>query len=195
MFMRRFTTFAAGAALLMAILPGLASAHGNNAEAREHDRVRSGTVTAVSTSGFTLKARDGTVFTVNVTSDTKLTLVGTGAIKLSDITVNANALVTGKVDGTAITAKVVVVTPANTHPATAKGTVTAVAGTSFSLQTNNHGVISNVTVNTDANTKIQKSSSTSTATMADVTVGAVVKVRGLWDEILNVLNAIKIRIK
>ncbi len=84
-------------------------------------------------------------------------------------------------------------TPANTHPASGRGTVTAVSGNNFTLQLNNHGIISSATVNTNASTTIITKNGTATTTAA-ITVGSKVKVKGFWDEISNILKAIKVKI-
>lgn len=167
---------------------------GNRGEAR----ARLGVVTAVNVSGntLTMRSKDGTIFTVN-TADANIKSALNNAITLSGILVGDKVIVRGTISSTnsnVISASSVVDIPQNTHPARAKGTVTAVSGNSLTVQTNHDGVISNVTVNTNANTQITKSGGTA-GTMADITAGAMVKVKGLWDELLNVLNAIKIRIK
>lgn len=158
------------------------------------DEVRlMGTVTATSTTGFTLKTEDGSVFTVN-TGSAKLTQAFSGAITLADIMVNEKAEVSGSLNGSVISAERVVLTPANTHKAVGKGTVTAVGTNSFTVQANNHGIPSSFTVNTNASTTVTAANGT-TSTLASIVVGTKVVVQGLWNEILNVLNAIRIHIR
>src|SRR5262245_42758198 len=191
-------------ALLALMLPGVALAHddgeGNhggpgfgwfngfrNIKADEHRKNgHGGTVTAVSSNSFTMKLRDNSTVTVNISTDTKIMMIlSKQLLQLADIHVNDRVFVKGDMNGTQIDANKVFVIPANTHPARIpKGTVTAVSGNTVTVQTNNHGVISSVTVNTDANTTVKKADG-SAGTMADVTVGSSVKVKGLWDEILN----------
>lgn len=152
-----------------------------------------GSVTAVGTSSFDLKAKNGTTFTVNVASAKLLSVFG-NTIALSDIKVGDNASVKGTVDGSQVSAVAVVITPANTHRAKASGTVTAASGNTITIQSQHDGVIFPVTVKTNASTTVVSGSST-ISTLASITVGAKVTVKGLWDELLNVLNAIKISIR
>ena len=160
---------------------------------QEHRHVISGKVTAATATNITVIAKNGTVYTVTVTGDTKIEKAFGVSIPFADIKVNDNVWVKGLVTNNVIAARSIFVTPVNTHPARAKGEVKAVSGNTVTVQTNNHGVVSDVTVKTDANTQVTKADGTLGAT-ADVTVGSKVKVKGLWDEVLNVLNAIKIRI-
>ncbi len=200
--------------LALSLLPGIAFAHEGNLGLKTDlgahigtafswgengmlgfmwHRSKSGSVTAKSSNGFTLTAKDGTVYTVTVDGDTKISRPFNGMIALADIAVNDSATVKGTVNGTQIAAKYVVVTPQNTHAAKARGSVTAVNGSVITIQGNDHGIPYNVTVNTNADTTV-KGTSTATSTVADIHVGSKITVKGLWDEILNVLNAIKIRI-
>lgn len=157
---------------------------------------KSGSVTAISSNGFTLLAEDGTSYTVD-TSNAKLLRLsadGKAMVALTDLKITDKVVVRGeRADDGTLNARMVYAIPANTHPASGRGTVTAVSGNNFTLQLNNHGIISNVTVDTSANTVIKQDGKAS-ASMADIQVGSKVKVRGLWDEVLNVLNAIRIKI-
>jgi hypothetical protein len=212
--MKNITKIAAVSLLALMVFPTAAFAHGNKdndshddngkhrgiikrlfhgREDKDHKMLRSGTVTAVGSSSFDMKLKDGTVVTV-LTASAKITKPFESEIKLADIKVDDKASVVGTLNGSQITATHVMITPMNTHPAKAKGTVTAVNGNTVTVQTQHQGVVSNVTVNTNANTQVTKADG-STGTAADVQVGSTVKVKGLWNEILNVLNAIKIRIK
>lgn len=160
-------------------------------------RQLSGKVATVGSTSFTMTNKDGVVFTVNVNSDTKIkNVIGTDNLTLANIVVNDNVWVSGKKDenSSTVQAKNILVTPANTHPAKARGTVTAVAGDTVTLQTNNFGVVSSVTVKTTSDTQVTTADG-SVGSTSDVTVGSKVKVRGLWDEIVNVLSAVKIRLK
>lgn len=208
--MRKLLKVAAIAAFAFTLVPASAFAHGNGKndkadqrggnwmrkfkDYRKNNRQVDGTVTAVGTSSFTMKAKDGTVYTVNVSSTTKLEKPFNVAITFADIKVNNNVHVKGAVDTNTITASVVVATPQNTHAAKGAGTVTAVSGNTVTLQTNNRGIISNVTVKTDSTTQVVKKDATA-GTTADVVVGSKIKVKGLWDELTNVLNAMHIRLK
>lgn len=154
-------------------------------------QVVSGTVSNVSSSGFSLTDNSGMVWTVNAGSASIMEAFGQ-AVSLSGVTSGSHANVQGTASGNVITANRIVVSPANTHPASGRGTVTAVSGGSFTLQLNNHGIISSATVNTNASTTVTHNGTSTTASA--ITVGTKVAVKGLWDEILNVLNAIKIKI-
>ncbi len=157
----------------------------------------SGTVSAVGSSSFDFKTGDGTTYTVQ---SADATLHGPiGVIHLSDIKVNDKVWVRGTLNDLTFSKAVVTDVPPNTHPATIRnGKVTAVNGNTLTVQMNTNGIVSNVTVNTNSQTTVTKRDSTSPkdpGTLADVTVGAMVRVRGLWDELLNDLNALTIHIK
>lgn len=209
--MNKLTKYITTGAMALSILPFMASAHGmDNENKGEKSEMKSyfgehfdrdeqnehkaftGTITAKSATGFTLKDANGTVYTVT-TANAKLSTPFLGSIVLADIKVNDKAVVKGSLTGTTIAAKSVKVMPANTHPAMTKGTITAVNGNTITVQNTHLGVVSNVTVKTDANTQVTKDGQA--ATLADATVGTTVKIKGLWDETLNVLNAIRINIK
>jgi len=212
--MRKFARFAAGVALVTLLVPSLALAHGGEGNGDGHNRGqrrglgfggklgwqthrnRAGVVNTVGTTSFSMTVKDGTVFTVDVT-DAEIKNAFGANILIGDIQVNTKAIVKGSVEGSTIDASRVLIIPPDTHPAAAKGTVTAVSGNNFTIESAHHGVEYTVNVTTDSNTQFQTGSGTTTATgtIADVQVGAKVKIRGLWDEILNVLKAIKIRIK
>lgn len=205
------TKYITTGAMALSILPFMVSAHGMDNENKEdktemksffgehfdrdeqnEHKAFTGTVTAKSTTGFTLKDANGTVYTVT-TADAKLSTPFAGSILLADIQINDKAVVKGSLTGTTIAAEFVKVMPANTHPAMTKGKITAVNGNTITVQNTHLGVVSNVTIKTVANTQITKDGQA--ATLADATVGTTVKVKGLWDETLNVLNAIRINIK
>jgi hypothetical protein len=209
--MNKFTRLAPALGLLFILVPAAALAKGDgndrdgghgirgffNLGGKIHwdfkNRFHTGTVTAVGTSSFDIKTSDGTILTVN-TGTAKLQHPFGATIQLSDIKVNDKVQVKGTTNGNQIDAAIVVDSPENTHPAKAHGTVTAVNGNSFTLQSNHQGVVFTVNVNTNSTTTF-KSSSTSTTTIANVQVGSKVTVKGLWDEILNILNAIKVHIR
>ena len=91
-----------------------------------------------------------------------------------------------------INASVVYDLSQNLKPAVAKGTVTATAANTLTVQSD----VANstpFTVNVDADTKVVTAAHTE-GTLADVTTGSTVKVVGFWDNVLNVFNAIKIKL-
>lgn len=151
-----------------------------------------GTVTAVSTNSFTLLS-DSTSYTVN-TDQAKIENVYGGNIVLGALQVNSNVHVTGTRENNnqVITAKRVLVSPPNTHPAKAVGTVTATSSASFTIKTNNSGIIGNLQVQTSSSTVYTKNGATTTS--AALTATSKVKVKGFWDEVANVFNAIKVKI-
>ncbi len=151
-----------------------------------------GKVTAINSTGFNMTAKNNKTFTVNTPSTTILTVYGT-TIGLSGIKIDDNVMVLGTQNASTINASLVVVTPANTHPAKTNGTVTAVSGSTITVQSTHDGVIYPVTINTNASTTVISGGNATTT--AAITVGSKISVKGLWDELLNVLNAIKIRIK
>jgi hypothetical protein len=149
----------------------------------------SGEVTAVSGSGFTMTSNAGVSLTVN-TGSAKLIQIPRSVIVLADIQVGDKVFVTGTKSGSTVTASVVYDKASNIHPAAAKGTVTAVSGTTLTVQGKNG---SEATVTTDSDTQITKDGEA--ATFADIAVGTKVKIFGLWDSILNIFAALKVAIK
>jgi hypothetical protein len=137
---------------------------------------KSGKVTAVSSASFTLTAEDGTVYTVN-TSGATFNTAFNGSFLQANLKAEDYVRVKGSVSGNAITAKTILVSPANTQPAKGKGTVTAVSGSTLTVQTKGNNT---VTVNTDANTSVTKTDG-STGVVSDVAVGSKVSVKGLWN--------------
>ncbi len=158
------------------------------------ERRAKGTVTAVSSNSFSFKTEDGKVFTVG-TTNAKITSQFKGIIALADVHVNDKVGVSEITAGSQITAKTVVVTPANTHPASGRGVVSAVTGSGFTLKTNNQGIVSFVIVNTQSTRAVIKQQNGAITTSASILVGSKVMVKGLWDEVLNIFNAIKINIR
>lgn len=150
-----------------------------------------GTVTALGANSFTMTGKDSIVYTVDTTGTTTYSLPFKGILVFSDIKVNDSVKVLGPVSGTIITATSIIDTPVNMKAKKASGTVTAVNGSTLTVQTKDATAL---TVNTNANTVVTKADGT-TGTMADILVGSSLKIRGLWDSVLNVFNAIKIKLK
>lgn len=149
---------------------------------------RSGKVTAVATNSFTMQASDGKIYTVDTTNATFNLPFN---VKFnSTIAVNDNVKVKGTLNGLNIVAKLVLVTPQNTQSAKAKGTVTAVNGSNLTVQTKGGNT---VTVATDSNTTVTKADG-SAGTVSNVTVGSNVSIKGLWNSLTNVFNALKIKL-
>ena len=218
--MKIYTKILASSAIMLGILPFAASAHGkdnNKGDSGRHLGIMkimenfgkdfgkkveaikahafSGSVTAVGTNSLTVTGSDSKVYTVNTTDAKIYHAFNKTPIALNDVKVGDKVTVFGSVDaaGTTVTAKWVLVVPANTHPAMTTGKVTAATGNTVTVQNTHTGVVNNVVISTDANTTVTKDGQP--ATTADVAVGSNVKVQGLWNETLNVLNAIKINIR
>ena len=161
----------------------------------ERAHLLGGTVTAVGDNTLTVKGENNIIYTVDV-EDAKLFRISAdgNSTVLADIKVGDRVMIKGDLESNnTIEAKSVHAMPANTHPAKARGTVTAVNDDKFTLQINHQGVISNVIVDTSSNTVVKKANG-ETGTTADVEVGSKVKVGGLWDELINVLAAIRIKL-
>lgn len=164
----------------------LGEGHGGFVGALSHK----GSVSAVSATGFTLQTLKKGSFVVNATTAKIIRLPNT-VIAISDIAVGDSVTVFGTTSGNNINASVVFDLKANVKPAKAKGTVTAVSGSNLTVQTKNNV---NVNVSTDANTQVTKADGQAGA-VSDVTVGSKVKLWGLWDNVLNVFSALKVKIK
>lgn len=153
-----------------------------------------GTVTAESGSGLTIKTRDGSLLTVAASGATIIEIPRT-VRALADIDVNDKVYITGSKSGSTITASVIYFMPENIKPAKAKGTVTTVSNTANGGATvtvqNKDG--QTATVNLTQDTQI-KTAGNQTGAVSDVQVGTKVKLFGLWDNVLNVFNAIKVHI-
>lgn len=152
-------------------------------------KTKTGTIATLGTNSFTMLGSDGVTYTVN-TSGATFNLPFKGTLTFSQIRVNDSAKVKGTLVGTTITAKSLVIVPANSQAAKASGTITAVSGNTVTLQTKGNNI---VTVNTSGST-VTKADGTVGAT-TDVQVGTMVKVKGLWNSLTTTFNAIKIGIK
>ncbi len=149
-----------------------------------------GVVTAVSSIGFTITSSNNATLTVN-TEAAKIIQIPRAVITLSDIAVGDKVHVTGTKVDSVVTASVVYSMPMNSKFAKEKGTVTAVTDTSITIQDKSGET---VTVKTDADTQVVDQNGQAT-TLAEINTGEKVKVFGLWDTVLNIFNAIKIRLK
>lgn len=172
-------------------------------------RAVTGNITALGSdsASFTLTTANKAVYTVQIDSNTKLQDQLGNALAFSNLLVNDKVIVKGSSQmpfapmmnntnmqtNNVITASVVTKIPQNTHPAHAAGTVTAVNGNNINLQMTPGGIVANVPVVTSANTTVVNKDG-STATLSDIQANSRIRVQGLWNEVLNVLDAIKIRI-
>lgn len=151
---------------------------------------RRGEVTAVASGSFTLSARDGKIYTVT-TANASFALPFNGTFAAADLKVGDAVKVKGTISGSTITAAEIIVVPANTVKAKAKGTVSAVNGSTLTVNTKGGNTI---TVNTSSDTEVTKADG-STGAMADVTVGSRVSIKGLWNTLMNSLTALAIKLK
>jgi hypothetical protein len=149
----------------------------------------SGTVTSISGANIVIDAKGDTDFTVDTSGATVIQLPRT-EVSASDIEVGDKVHVTGTRSGTTIDASVIYTLPQNLKPAAAKGTVNSVSDNSLTVQTK---ADAEVQVNVDGDTEIVDQNHDVVA-LADVEAGSKVKLFGFWDTVLNVFNAIKIKI-
>lgn len=89
-----------------------------------------GTVTALTQDGFSLRTRDGSIWTVNVTSSTVYHLDGAAGSR-SDVTVGAAVVV----EGTTGSGKTMTATSVTVQPARVIGQISALGSNSFTVQT------------------------------------------------------------
>lgn len=148
----------------------------------------SGEVTVVSSTGFTFTAKDGSSLTVN-TEDAKIVRLPNATLN-SGISVGDRVHVIGEKTDSNIVATAVYDFAAHLHAAVAKGSVTAVSDDSITVQTD---ADSTITVNTNGDTKVVDAEGNAT-TLAEIDTNENVKLFGFWDSILNVFNAVKIRL-
>lgn len=127
-----------------------------------------GTVTAVTSTGFTVKLRDGSSKTVTTSSSTSF-LLGTAKSSKSDVSVGARVSVEGT-DGSSFAADVVHIVPDLRI-----GKVTAVTNSSITIQGRNNTTI---TIHVDAATTYRVKGAAA-GKLSDVTVGMYVSAQGL----------------
>ena len=130
-----------------------------------------GTVSDVSSSGFKVTTRDGSVWTIAINGSTKYQF-GTGTGSLADVTNGTVALVQGtKTGDNALTALTV-----HVKADRAIGTVTAKTADSITIKQRDG---SSLTIHVDADTTYRVAGADGTTdTLADVTVGMGIGVSG-----------------
>lgn len=217
--MRLLHRFTVAAAIISMLIPAATSAHFGsevegkvnlnvNTSARAEDRhdgdhenrglflghfmkqFTKGTVASVTTNSFVIKTGDDNTATVKVSGTTKLIRLPRTNIAMADIKVGDRVWVQGTRSGDTITATTVYDLSADVKPALRKGEVTAVNGSTITLQTKNGDI---TTVATDSNTQVKHDGEA--AAMADVKVGSDVKIFGLWNKITNLFTAVMIKLK
>ncbi|MEA2632524.1 MAG: hypothetical protein QOE66_2743 [Chloroflexota bacterium] len=127
-----------------------------------------GTVTEVTSTGFTIKLRDGSSKTVTTSSSTSF-LLGDAKSSKSDLSVGARVTVEGT-DGSSFAADVV-----HIAPDLRIGKVTAVTGSSITIQGRNNTTI---TIHVDASTTYRVNGAAA-GKLSDVTVGMYISAQGL----------------
>lgn len=149
----------------------------------------SGKVISVDGNSFVIETKSNQSFTVQAGS-AKVVRIPRTVIAVSDIQVGDRVNITGTKSGVTITASVVYDFSQNLKPAMAKGTVTVTASNTLTVDA---GGTLPLTVNVDEDTKVVTSDHTE-GTLSDVSVDSEIKVVGFWDSVLNVFNAIKIKL-
>ena len=127
-----------------------------------------GTVTGTSSSGFTVKDRNGVVWTVTVGSTT-VYRTGSGNGSKSDVTTGVAVVVAGTQSGNSISAATVFV-----RLPTVVGKVTAKSGSDLTIQTPGGTTI---TVHVSGSTSYRIAGKTS-ASLSDITVGSTIVAQG-----------------
>jgi hypothetical protein len=127
-----------------------------------------GTVTDVTSSGFTVKQRDGSSKTVTVSSATDY-LLGSAKSSKSDLSVGARVQVEGT-DGTSFAASVVHIVPDVRF-----GKVTATTSTTITVEVRGG---TTTTIHVDASTTYRVAGA-ATAKLSDVTVGMYISAQGI----------------
>jgi hypothetical protein len=149
----------------------------------------SGTVASLSGSSITLTGSKGVTYAVDATNAKFIRRYG-AAMQLSDVQTGDALLVTGVVSGTSVAAKTVRDQSLQAHNGTFIGTVSAVNGTSFTLQSKARG---SQTINTTSSTVFKKG--TVSSGLSDIAVGQTVTVSGVWDRTNSNITATRVTIK
>ena len=148
-----------------------------------------GTVSDITATGFTLTLKDGETYTVDADSATFMK-AGDDSFTLADLTTDAAVMVVGTKNEGTIDATFVSVVSDDMQIARTSGTITEVNDDSFVVQTTDDTTI---TVNTTDDTVFVNEDG-ETVNESDVEVGMTAKIAGLWDSVLNVFNAIKVKL-
>lgn len=150
----------------------------------------SGEVISVGENNFVIETHTGAMFTVEA-ADAKIIRLPWEEIAMSEIQVGDKVHINGTLSGAVVTAAVIYDLSANRKLAMAKGTVTATDDQTLVVQTTR--AEQPLTVEVSSNTQVDAKHN-SDVTLADVESGSKVKIFGLWDELLNIFTAVKIKI-
>lgn len=147
-----------------------------------------GKVTALSGSMITVIGNNGTTYTVDASAAKLIRRYG-GGMMVSDIQVNDQLFVQGVLTGSSIKAKAIEDFSLQARNGTFQGTVESISGSSFVIKTSGRG---SQTVLTSGTTKFLKNGAA--GTMADVVVGSMVHVDGIWNNTNSNVTANKVRV-
>jgi len=151
--------------------------------------IGSGTISAISGTTLTVKAKDGKQFTILTDTKTQFRRRFWGKSSLSEMSVGDMVNVIGKWTDdakTTIQARLVRDLSIQKRNGTFFGTVQSVSASGFVMQTLKRGTL---TVTTSASTKFVNRKG-ETIAKGDVIVGHKVRVGGLWDSKLNTLTEV-----
>ncbi len=165
---------------------------GRQEEALRHKRrvdvavALGGKVTVINGTMLTLVATNGSTYSIDASAAKFIRRFG-GTMVLGDIQVNDQLFVTGSLTGTVVKAKVVQDLSLQARNGNFTGTVKSMSTNSFVLTSKNRG---DQTINVSSSTKMMKNGQP--MTLADLTVGAMVHVDGVWDRTNTNVSATKI---
>lgn len=146
----------------------------------------SGKVTALTGMSLSLRASNGSTYTVDL-ANAKIVRRSGATVSVRDIQVNDQLTVKGRLLGSTIQAKIVQDQSLLVRNGGFRGKVVSVASSSFVLQSVNRG---SQVVFVSASTTIKLNNQT--ATMAAITPGATLRVDGVWNSANNTIIATKI---
>jgi len=151
--------------------------------------IGSGTISAITGTTLTVKAKDGKTYTVLTDDKTQFRRRFWGKGSLSEMSVGDMVNVIGKWTDdthTVIQARLVRDLSIKKRNGVFFGTVQSVSSSGFVIQTRKRGTL---TMTTSASTKFVNRKE-ETITKADVIVGHRIRVKGLWDSKLNTLTEV-----
>ena len=149
----------------------------------------SGTVTGISGNTITLTSSASTTpFTVDATNAKLLRKFGASMV-ITDIQTGDTLQVRGTVSGSSVIATTIRDMSLQAKNGTFSGTISAMNGTSFTLQSKERG---SQTINTTSTTVFKKNGQA--ATLSDLASGQTVTVSGVWDRTNSNVTATKVNI-
>ena len=156
-------------------------------ETKKNSKDLAGSVVSISGNTISLNS-NGTTYSVDASSAKIMSKYGL-KLQIFDVKTGDNISVQGKVDGTNVSAKTIRDLSIQTASNVSSGKVTAINGTSFTLQINKKN---SRTINTNNSTVITKNGQP--AQFSNIAVGSTVKVSGIFDKSNNTVTAQKINI-